>query len=129
MIDMNPRKRGGWNGPGIVCLVGSTRFMDSFHEAGWKLTLDGYIVLSVGVCKHAAHHGGEALGQDVCDRLDELHLRKIDLADWVMVLNVGGYIGFSTQREINYASATGKRIEYLEEPPAPSAGLGASAVT
>ena len=48
-------------------------------------------------------------------RLDELHLRKIDLADEVMVLNVGGYIGDSTRREIEYANAHGKPVRYLEQ--------------
>lgn len=100
--------------PRIVCLCGSTRFMDAFFDAGWQKTLDGEIVLSVGVCKHATHHGAEALGQDVADRLDELHLRKIDLADYVYVLNVGGYIGESTSKEIVYALANGKPVEYLE---------------
>jgi len=64
--------------------------MDTFHAAGWQLTLDGYIVLTIGVCKHVQDHGGEALGDDVAARLDELHLRKIDLADWVFILNVDG---------------------------------------
>lgn len=100
--------------PEIVCLCGSTRFMDVFHAAGWRLTLDGYIVLTVGVCTHAEHHGGEALGQDVVDKLDELHLRKIDLSDWVFVLNVGGYIGESTRSEIEYAEKIGKPIKYFE---------------
>lgn len=104
------------NVPEIVCLCGSTRFVGAFFEAGWQLTLDGYVVLSIGVCKHAEDHGGEALGQDVAERLDELHKRKIDLADWVMVLNVGGYIGESTRAEIEYADNLGKRVAYLEEP-------------
>ncbi len=101
--------------PSIVCLCGSTRFMDAFHAAGWQFTLNGEIVLSVGVCKHAEHHGGEALGQEVADALDELHLRKIDLADRVFVLNVGGYIGDSTRKEIEYAKSKGKLIGYLED--------------
>ena len=102
------------NFPDIVCLCGSTRFMDAFHSVGWQLTLDGYIVLTVGVCKHAEDHGGEALGQDVADKLDELHRRKIDLADWVMVLNVGGYIGDSTRAEIAYAHEKAKMVVFLE---------------
>lgn len=102
--------------PEVVCLCGSTRFMDAFHGVGWLLTLHGYIVLSVGVCKHAEHHGGEALGQDVADKLDELHLRKIELADWVMILNVGGYVGKSTAAEIAYAESLGRWIVYLESP-------------
>ena len=101
--------------PKIICLCGSTRFMEAFFEAGWDFTLQGYIVLSVGVCKHAEHHGAEALGQDVADRLDELHLRKIDLADEVFVLNVGGYIGSSTRKEIDYAKGLNKPIRYLED--------------
>ena len=103
--------------PRIVCLCGSTRFMDAFHTVGWQLTLQDYIVLTVGVCKHAEDHGGEALGQDVADKLDELHRRKIDLADWVFVLNVDGYIGDSTRGEIEYAEQLGKRVTYLEATP------------
>ena len=104
--------------PRIVCLCGSTRFMDAFFEAGWEFTLKGYIVLSIGVCKHIetedGGHVGEALGQEVADKLDELHLRKIDLADEVFVLNVDGYIGESTSKEIAYAEKTGKPVLYLE---------------
>jgi hypothetical protein len=100
--------------PWIVCLCGSTRFMDAFFEQGWNETLKGRIVLSVGVCKHAEDHGGEALGENVAAMLDELHKRKIDLADEVLVLNVGGYIGKSTRSEIDYAIVHGKPIRYLE---------------
>ena len=101
--------------PEVVCLCGSTRFMDAFHAEGWRLTLEGKIVLSVGVCKHGpADHVGEWLGDDVCARLDELHLRKIDLADRVLVLNVGGYIGDSTRKEIVYAESYAVPVDYLE---------------
>ena len=54
------------------------------------------------------------MGQDVADMLDELHLRKIDLADTVWILNVGGYIGESTRKELEYAQRIGKRILFLE---------------
>ena len=68
--------------PKIIVLCGSTRFMDVFHEAGWVETLAGNIVLSVGVSKHLPpDHGGESLGQVTVEMLDELHWRKIDLAD------------------------------------------------
>jgi len=100
--------------PTIVCLCGSTRFMDAFFDAGWSETLAGKIVLSVGVCKHAEHHGGEALGEGAAEMLDELHLRKIDLADEILVLNVGGYIGQSTAREVIYAHQHNKPIRLLE---------------
>ncbi len=101
--------------PKIVCLCGSTRFMDTFFQAGWSETLHGHIVLSVGVAKHGpTDHVGESLGVETVQMLDELHWRKIDLADEVLVLNVGGYIGFSTRREIEYAESTGVPVRYWE---------------
>jgi len=87
--------------------------MEAFFAAVWQLTLLGQIVLSVGVCKHATDHGGEALGEGVAAKLDELHLRKIDLADWVLILNIDGYVGESTQGEIGYATAHGKPVRML----------------
>ena len=106
--------------PPIVCLCGSTRFMDKFFDVGWVYTLSGYIVLSVGVVKTEeadgdSGHGAEKLGQDVADMLDELHKRKIDLADEIVILNVGGYIGESTKGELEYAKAQGKKITFLEK--------------
>ena len=89
--------------------------MDEFFSEGWRFTLEGKIVLSVGVVKTVADHAAEVLGQDVADQLDELHLRKIDLADEVWFLNVGGYIGDSTSREVAYAREQGKRIGFLNE--------------
>lgn len=111
---MKPSEMTEQERPEIICLCGSTRFWDTFHAVGWELTLQGKIVLSIGVCKHAEDHGGEALGQDVADMLDELHLRKIDLADTVWILNVGGYIGDSTRKELEYAREQGKHIIFLE---------------
>lgn len=101
--------------PRVVCLCGSTRFMEQFFRSGWDETLAGRIVLSVGVvvdAKPGAAHIGEELG--IKDALDELHFRKIDLADEILVLNVDGYVGQSTQREIAYAIATGKNVRFLE---------------
>lgn len=103
--------------PRIVCLCGSTRFKDAFDEANYQETMAGRIVLSVGFYMHASgNRHGESVGATPEQKkaLDELHLRKIDLSDEVLVLNVGGYIGESTGREIEYASVTGKPIRYLE---------------
>jgi hypothetical protein len=104
--------------PEIVCLCGSTRFYDEFQAANYDLTMLGKIVLSVGFYPHAlAKHGhGEGVGHDSSEKvaLDELHKRKIDLADRVYVLNVNGYIGDSTRSEIEYAEAHGKPVDYLE---------------
>ena len=46
--------------------------------------------------------------------LDDMHKRKIDMADEIFVINVGGYIGDSTQSEIDYAAKAGKSIRFLE---------------
>lgn len=106
--------------PEIVCLCGSTRFYDAFQQANYDLTMQGKIVLSVGFYPHAqAEHGhGEGVGHDSAEKiaLDELHLRKIDLADRVHVINCGGYIGESTSREIEYAKQQGKVITWLTTP-------------
>lgn len=111
--------------PMIVCLCGSTRFMDAFQEANLRETLAGFIVLSVGcnTKSDADMFGGMTGDEQVAlkERLDALHKRKIDLADEVLVLNVNQYIGDSTRSEIEYAQATGKSVRYLE-PVAESAG-------
>ena len=100
--------------PIIVCLCGSTRFSEAFRTANLKETLAGKIVLSIG-CDFKSD---DALGLTAEDkkRLDELHLRKIDLADEVLILNVGGYIGESTRNELEYARVKGKGIRFLEKP-------------
>jgi hypothetical protein len=99
--------------PIIVCLCGSTRFGKTFKGANLRETLAGKIVLSIG-CDFKSD---DALGLTEEDkkRLDELHKRKIDLADEVLILNVNGYIGDSTRSELEYAYKTGKRIRFLEK--------------
>lgn len=104
--------------PRIVVLCGSTRFYETFQVANYRETMAGLIVLSVGFYPHSwAESGhGEGVGHNSAEKvmLDELHLRKIDLCDEVLVLNVNGYIGQSTRREIDYAVAAGKTIRFLE---------------
>lgn len=108
----------GGERPEIVVLCGSTRFYDAFQEANYDLTMAGKIVLSVGFYPHAkAEHGhGEGVGHDSAEKiaLDDLHKRKIDLADYVFVLNVGGYVGESTRSEVAYAREIGLPVDYLE---------------
>lgn len=97
--------------PIVVCLCGSTRFKEAFEKALRDETLGGKIVLSVGLFGHLE---GLDMNGETKKMLDNLHLRKIDLADEILVINVGGYIGESTSREIKYATVKGKRIRYLE---------------
>jgi hypothetical protein len=101
--------------PKVMCLCGSTRFGDAYRDALRAETLAGKIVLTVGLLGHA--EGIDMLGP-VKAMLDELHLAKIDLADEVLVLNVGGYVGDSTRREIAYAEGKGKPVRYLDPPEA-----------
>ncbi len=104
--------------PEIVCLCGSTRFPDAFREATLRETLAGRIVVSIGCNMRTDTEVFGAMSEtdlrEVKIRLDELHKRKIDLADRVQVLNVGGYVGDSTRSEIEYACSLGKPVSYLE---------------
>lgn len=102
--------------PKIICLCGSTRFIEQFAIQTWELELKGNIVLGCTLLPSwycpVRDHFAESLG--VKEQRDNHHLQKIDLADEVLVLNVGGYIGESTRREIEYAQKTGKPVRYLE---------------
>lgn len=104
--------------PTVVCLCGSTRFYDEFQQANFSFTMEGMIVLSVGFYPHNAQVHGEGVGITPSQKeaLDELHKRKIDLADHIFVINVGGYIGESTRSEIEHAERTGKPVYYQERP-------------
>ena len=103
----------------VITLCGSTRFKDAFMEAQKKLTLEGNIVISVGLFGHSGDSEvWEGMSEDTLTAtkrmLDDMHKRKIDMADEIFVINVGGYIGSSTRSEIEYAHATGKPVRYWE---------------
>lgn len=97
----------------IVTLCGSTRFKEQFLKVQKRLTQDGCIVISVGLFGHSSDKEGWKPGTK--EMLDDMHLRKIDLADEIFVINVGGYMGESTKREMTYAEETGKKVNYLEQ--------------
>lgn len=94
----------------VITLCGSTRFKDEFIRVQKELTLQGYIVISVG----AFGHSGDVFTEETKEMLDDMHKRKIDMADEIFVINVGGYIGESTKSEIEYAKEKNKEIGYLE---------------
>ena len=96
----------------VITLCGSTRFKDAFMEAQKRLTLEGNIVISVGLFGHSGDE--EVWAPGTKEMLDDMHKRKIDMADEIFVINVGGYIGSSTRSEIEYAQAMGKPVKYLE---------------
>lgn len=97
----------------VITLCGSTRFKDQFLEAQKRLTLEGNIVISVGLFGHSGDD--EVWTEGTKEMLDKMHKRKIDMADAIYVINVGGYIGESTRSEIEYAIRNGKEVRYLEE--------------
>ncbi len=100
----------------VITLCGSTRFKEQYLEAQKRLTLEGNIIISVGLFGHSGDD--ETWEPGIKEMLDNMHKRKIDMADAIYVINVDGYIGDSTRSEIEYAKAHGKQVMYLEEPKA-----------
>ena len=103
----------------VITLCGSTKFKKEFMEVQKDLTLKGNIVISVGLFGHSGDNEvWENMDEEeftkTKEMLDDIHKRKIDMADEIFVINVGGYIGESTKSEIEYAKAKGKKINYLE---------------
>ena len=104
----------------VVTLCGSARFKEQFMEAQKRLTLEGNIVISVGLFGHSGdqevwENMDEGTLTKTKEMLDDMHKRKIDMADEIFVINVNGYIGDSTCSEIEYAKAHGKKVRYLEK--------------
>lgn len=103
----------------VITLCGSTRFKDEFLNVQKDLTLKGNIVLSVGLFGHSGDYEvwenmDEGTLTKTKEMLDDMHKRKIDMADEIFVINVNGYIGESTKSEIEYAKSLGKKVNYLE---------------
>lgn len=96
----------------VITLCGSTRFKDEFLREQKRLSLEGNIVISVGLFGHSGDD--EVWADGVKEMLDDMHKRKIDMADGIFVINKDGYIGTSTASEIEYAKAHKKKIRYLE---------------
>ena len=95
----------------VITLCGSTRFKEDFERVNRELTLMGNIVISVGCFGHS----GDTFTEEQKVMLDNIHKRKIDIADAIYVINRDGYIGSSTKSEIEYAKQHGKQIIYMED--------------
>ena len=103
----------------VITLCGSTRFKEDFMDVQKKLTLDGNIVISVGLFGHSGDNEvWDGMDEGTLSKtklmLDDMHKRKIDMADEIFVINKNGYIGDSTKSEIEYAIKMGKKVNYLE---------------
>ena len=104
----------------VITLCGSTRFKNEFMRVQKELTLKGNIVISVGLFGHSGDNEvwenmDEGTFTRTKEMLDDMHKRKIDMADEIFVINVGGYIGESTKSEIEYAIKNNKKVNYLED--------------
>ena len=96
----------------VITLCGSTKFKDDFIREQKRLSLEGNIVISVGMFGHSGD--GEVWNEGIKEMLDDMHKRKIDMSDEIFVINKNGYIGSSTKSEIEYAIKTNKKVNYME---------------
>lgn len=100
--------------PRIVCLCGSTRFWLEFQQALLDEALVGHIVLSPA--SNTGDDEDRSLSDTQLATLEELHLREVDLADEILVLNVDQYVDDTTGRAFLHAWAAGKGVRWLEPP-------------
>lgn len=99
--------------PKVITLCGSTRFRRAFEEWNVRLTVDeGAVVLSIVIPSHSY---GLTLSEREKTAFDAAHLAKIDLCDEIFMLDIGGYIGDSARRELDYGAEKGKKIRYLSQ--------------
>ena len=98
----------------VITLCGSTKFKEEFLREQKRLTLQGNIVISVGLFGHSGD--GEVWQEGTKEMLDDMHKCKIDMADEIFVINKDGSVGASTKSEIDYAHSTNKKVVYMETP-------------
>src|SRR3954453_16627685 len=99
----------------VITLCGSTKFEAEFEEANQRLTMEGCVVISLGMfgLPDLPDYDWTADSSDLKGRLGGVHFQKIRMADEVYVVDPGGYVGESTRREIAYAKSLGKPVRYL----------------
>ncbi|WP_183586285.1 hypothetical protein [Paenibacillus rhizosphaerae] len=100
----------------VITLCGSTKFKRQFEQVNAYLTLKGNIVISLAFFEQSE---GMALTPEQAELLGDLHFKKIDMSDEIFVIDVGGYIGSSTEREIEYAERNGKTVRYYSKADVP----------
>ena len=104
----------------VICLCGSTRFTDQMLIKQWELTKEGNLVLGWCALPDSYYPGEDKthIGdqEGVKEIVDAVHFQKIDLADEVLIINIGGYIGKSTRNELSYALSLNKTVNYIEPP-------------
>lgn len=96
----------------VITLCGSTKFKKQFEQANAYLTLQGNIVIGLAFFEQSE---GIEISGETAELLGNIHFRKIDLSDEIFVIDVDGYIGSSTRKEIEYATEKGKTVRYYSE--------------
>lgn len=96
----------------IITLCGSTKFKEQIENANAYLTLQGNVVIRVGFFEQSE---GISITKEQEALFEKIHLRKIDIADEIFVIDVNGYIGSSTWKEIEYTNSCGKRVSYFSQ--------------
>ncbi|MGG3562146.1 hypothetical protein ABES03_11140 [Neobacillus rhizosphaerae] len=96
----------------VITLCGSTKFKEQFEKANAYLTLQGNVVISLGFFEQSE---GIEITQEQEELFAKIHFRKMDLADEIFIIDVNGYIGSSTRKEIEYATNAGKPVRYYSQ--------------
>ncbi len=92
----------------IVTICGSMKFKEKMIEIAKDLEIkDKYVVIQ-------CIYSNDKFSDNEQSILADLHYKKIDISDAIYVVNVDGYIGSSTGKEVEYAKKLGKEIMYLE---------------
>lgn len=99
--------------PYVVTLCGSGKFREELNTEFMRLTEKGFIVLTPAIFKFPS-----AMRFTIRDHavLDVVHQKKMQMSDEVRIINVNGYIGSDTRKEIEWCKSHGIKITYLEDP-------------
>lgn len=98
-----------------IALCGSAKFEKEFHDWDEALTLAGHVVYGLAVYPSSKGNKKDWYSESAKQTLDLCHLAKIEESDAVVVINVGGYLGESTHREVEWARIRGKTIYHAEK--------------
>lgn len=93
----------------VITLCGSTKYKKQFEDVNAFLTLQGNIVLSLCFFEQSE---GIHITEEQAKLFEDIHFRKIDMSDEIFVVDVDGYIGKSTRKEIEYAKKKKKEVRY-----------------
>lgn len=97
----------------IITICGSMKFVREMMEISEKIELQGNVVLMP--IYNPSRPNKEAFTNEEILILDEMHRERIKLSDAILVVNIDGYIGNSTSKEIEFAKLLNKEIIYYTD--------------